>query len=121
APAQPALAPGLAVADVLVVDVADLAHRGLAVHADPPHLARGQLDLRVVAFLGHELGGATRAAHDLAALAVPQLDVVHHGAGGNRLQGQAVAGQDVRALAREHGGAHGQPFRPEDVALLPVR
>ena len=121
AAAQPALAARLAVGDVLVVEVAHLAHGGHAVHVDLAHLARGQLHLGVVAFLGHELGGPARAPHHLPALAVPQLDVVDHGARGDQLQGQAIAGQDVRAVAGEDGLPDLHALGPEDVALLAVR
>ena len=55
-------ATGLAEALVLVVEVADLADRGHAAHVDPADLARGQSDLGVVALLGHQLGGGTRAS-----------------------------------------------------------
>src|SRR5258708_11759511 len=119
--AQPALAAGLSEGNVLVLDVAELAHGGHAHHRDLADLARGHLDLRVVAFLGPGLGLAARRAHHLPALAVAQLDVVDHGADGDRPEGKRVAGQDVRGLAAEDSGAHGQAFRPEDVALLAVR
>ena len=39
------------------------------------------------------------AADELATLAAPELQVVDHGAGGNRAQGQRVPGEDVGAGA----------------------
>src|SRR5919107_3785484 len=76
ADAVPARAPGLAVRDVLVLDVADLADGRVADDGDAPDLARGHAHLRVVAFLGDELREAAGRAHELAALAGPELDVV---------------------------------------------
>ena len=58
-PAQPAVAAGLADRDVLVLEVADLADRRVALDVDLAHLARGQPHLRVVAFLAPS---AARAA-----------------------------------------------------------
>src|SRR5260370_20203977 len=66
APPHPARATGLADADRLVLDVTDLAHGRAAVEVDHPHLARGQTHLRVLALLGHQLGGPTGAPHQLA-------------------------------------------------------
>src|SRR3954468_24063245 len=43
---------GLAEVLILVIEVADLADRGHALDAHAPDLARGQADLRVLAFLG---------------------------------------------------------------------
>src|SRR5437870_8611529 len=53
--ALPAHAPGLADRDVLVIEVADLAHGGHAVERDQPHLARGQPQRRAVPLLGQQL------------------------------------------------------------------
>ena len=106
--------------DVLVVDVADLPHGGRAVDVHLPHLARGELDLRVLALLRHELRGGAGAPHELASLALPELEVVDHGAGGDHLEGERVAGEDVRSLPRHHGLAHLHAVGSEDVALVAV-
>src|SRR6478672_6596720 len=74
--AEPAAAPGLADRDVLVIEIADLADRGEALHVDLADLARRHLDRRVVAFLGDQLHRRSGAARDLSALARSQLDVV---------------------------------------------
>src|SRR5450759_3297634 len=50
--AQPARAPGLADGNVFVVQVANLPDRRHAIDQDAARLARGQLEQRVVAFLG---------------------------------------------------------------------
>src|SRR4026209_903931 len=47
---------GLAEVLVLVVEVADLADSGHALHRDPAHLARRQADGGELAFLGQQLG-----------------------------------------------------------------
>src|SRR5262249_61933511 len=102
-------------------EVPGLADGGEAVGVALAVLAGGTLDLGVLAFLGHELGRRARAANHLPTLALPEFDVVDHRARGDRLQGEAVAGEDVGALAREDGLADLHPLRPEDVALLAVR
>src|SRR5205085_245892 len=74
--AHPALAAGLAQADVHVVGVADRPDRRPARRADAPHLAGRQRDLRPLALAGGQRGaGAGRPAH-LAAAAGLHLDVV---------------------------------------------
>src|SRR5690348_13263259 len=73
---EPAAAAGLADRDVLVIEVADLADRGEALHVDLADLARRHLDRRVLAFLGDQLHRRSGAARDLPALARLQLDVV---------------------------------------------
>src|SRR5437764_3636268 len=70
--AVPARAPGLAVGDVLVLDVAHLADGRVADDGHAPHLARRHAHLRVIAFLGDQLREAARRAHELAALTGPQ-------------------------------------------------
>src|SRR5207247_8755356 len=61
---EPAHAPGLAVGHVLVIEVADLADHRPAQDVEPAHLPRGQPQLRVLAFLGHELAEGPRRAGD---------------------------------------------------------
>src|SRR4051794_26577269 len=119
-PAQPAVAPGLADGDVLMIQVPHLAHGGVALDVHLAHLARGQLDLGPGAVARHELGAAAGAPHHLAALADLELDVVDHRAQGDAAQRQGVADVDLDVLARHHLGAHLQAVRPQDVALLAV-
>src|SRR5256712_2634311 len=95
APAEPADAAGLAVGDVLVLEVADLPDGGAAGQPHAPQLARGELHEGVVALLRHELDGGARAAAELAAAALAQLDVVDHGAGPRQRQPPAAPGPDV--------------------------
>jgi hypothetical protein len=113
-------AAGLADRDVLVVDVAHLADGGHAVDVHLAHFARGQLDLAVLGFLGHELGRTAGRAHHLPALALAQLDVVDHRAGRDHLQRQRIARQDVGRVAREQRHADLEAFGRQDVALLAV-
>src|SRR5258708_3675914 len=120
AAAQPALAPRLAEGDVLVIEVADLADRGVALDVHPPHLARGQLDLRPAAVARHQLRAGAGAAHHLAALAELELDVVDHRAERDEAQRQGVADVDLGLLARHHLRPDRQAVGPDDVALLAV-
>src|SRR5258708_15127154 len=79
----PAIASGLADGDVLVVGVANLSDGRHALDEDLAGLARGQLEERVVAFLGDELNlGSGRAGH-LCTLTGAKLDVVDRRASGN--------------------------------------
>ena len=115
-----ALAAGLADVHVLMVDVADLADRGDAVHGNVAHFAGRQAHQSVFALFRHQLRHVAGAAHQLRALAGVQLDVVDNGADGDIGERQAVARLDVGACAAHHGVAHLQAFRSNDVALFAV-
>src|SRR6266849_6805986 len=116
-PAHPAR---LAHGHVLVVEVADLADGGNALELDLAHLARGQLEVGVVAFLGQELGLGARAPAELPALARLQLDVVHERAEGDVPDGQGIAGQDVGLGPGHDHVARLEAEGGDDVALLAV-
>src|ERR1044072_9557855 len=73
-------APGLAPGNVLVLEVADLADGGVAVDVHLAHLASGAAHLGVDALARHQLRARAGRAHQLAALARLELDVVHLGA-----------------------------------------
>src|ERR1035437_6047053 len=110
-PAEPAVAAGLADGDVLVLEVADLADRGVAVHAHAPELARGHAKKRVRALLRHELRPGSGRARHLPAAARFELDVVHDCAERNRLERKRIPDHDVdrdsgddRLADRETGG-----------------
>jgi hypothetical protein len=99
-PAHPPVAAGLADRHVLVLEVADLTDRRVTLDVHLADLARGQAHLRVGALAGHQLRGRAGRAHELAALAAGQLDVVDRCAEGDRPQRQRVARQDVRGRDR---------------------
>src|SRR5258708_1051768 len=61
--AHPASAARFAPADVLMLQIRDLADRGAALDVDLTHFAARQLELRVSAVLCHELGGNAGRAH----------------------------------------------------------
>src|SRR5579872_1738279 len=61
---------------VFMLDVAQLPDGRAAGDRDLADFARGHAHLRVIAFLGHELRGAAGRAHELAALAGRELDIV---------------------------------------------
>src|SRR5262249_19826262 len=84
------VAPRLAHVDVLVLDVADRADAGAALDRHHPHLARGQAQRGPLALLRHELDRGAGGAAELAATAGRELDVVHHGAGRDVANRQAV-------------------------------
>ena len=113
-------APGLAEVLVLVVQVRHLADGCDAVDADPPDLAGRQADLGVVAFLGEQLGRRPGRAHDLAALAGHQLDVVDRGAERDVRHRQGIADACLGVGAGHDHVADLQAVRQEHVALLAV-
>src|SRR6266567_837059 len=116
-PAHPAR---LAHGDVFVIEISHLAHGGHAFELDLAHLARGELEVGVIAFLGQELGEGARAPAELPALARLQLDVVHEGAEGDVADGQRVAGENIGLRPRHDHVAGLETERRDDVALLPV-
>src|SRR5262247_713503 len=71
--AEPAAAAGLADRHVLVIEIADLPDRRVALDVDLARLARGHLHRREGPFLGDHLHTRSGAARDLAAAAGPQL------------------------------------------------
>src|SRR2546423_7665043 len=86
--AVPTRAPGLAVRDVLVLDVADLSDGRVADDGHASNLARRHAHLRVISLLRDQLREAARRAHELSALARSQFDVVNL-----RPQGDVANGQ----------------------------
>src|SRR5262249_46035374 len=118
--AHPALAAGLAQADVHVVGVADGADRRPARRADASHLARRQRDLRPLPLAGGQgRAGPRRTAH-LAAAAGLHLDVVDRHAQGDPGQRHAVADLGLAVLAADDllPGLH--PLGGQDVGPLAV-
>src|SRR3979409_2445574 len=75
-PAHAALVAGAAHLLVLVLDVAQRADGRAAPHLNDADATRGEADLRVLAFLGHELGHAARRAHELRAASGLELHAV---------------------------------------------
>ncbi len=119
-PSEPAPATRLAHLEVAVIGVAHLANGRQAGHQDPTHLAAGQAQLSVVAFLRQHLSASPRGAGHLAAAAGLQLDVVHHGAERNVAQGQCIADPNLGFGARHDLVADLEANRRQDVALLAV-
>ena len=112
-----ALAASLAQVDVLVVDVGDLADNCGAVDRHIAHLTRGQTNQSVAILLSHQLSHVASGTNQLSAAAGIQLDVVDDGTDGDVLEGQAVAGLDVGALAADDNIADLQAVGSDDVAL----
>ena len=81
--AQVASTARLAQVLVFVIEVADLANRGHALHRQPADLARRHAHLGELAFLGQQLRGGAGRTDDLAAPAGHELDVVDGGAEGD--------------------------------------
>ena len=112
-----ALAASLAQVDVLVVEVGNNADGGDAVQTNVAHLTGGQTDQSVTILLSHQLSHNASGADQLAALAGVELDVVDHGTDGDVLEGQGVAGLDVRVGTSHDNVTDLQAVRSQDVAL----
>ena len=104
--AAPAGAAGLAAGEVRVVGVAELADRGATGEADAAQLAGGEPDDAVALLLGLQLRAGAGAAHQLAAAARLELDVVDRRTRRDVLERQRVAGLDVGAGAGLDRVAH---------------
>src|SRR6185312_12187549 len=115
--AQPDIAARLADGNILVVHVTDLADRRHAINQDLAGLARRQLDQCVLAFFCDELCGAAGRTHHLRALARLELNVVHRRAGGDVLERQCIAHQDVGIRSADDLLPYLQPHWLKDVAL----
>src|SRR5215470_8953674 len=63
---------------VFMVEVADLANRGHAIHGKLPNFSRGQLDQRNVALFAEQLRRSSRRTNDLSTTSRIQLEVVNH-------------------------------------------
>src|SRR5258705_7261903 len=117
----PAIASGLADGDVLVVGVANLANGRHALDEDLAGLARGQLEERVIAFLGDELNLGAGGTGHLRALAGAKFDVVNRRTGGDVLERQSVADENICVGAAHDRLTDGETDGLNDVALLAVR
>ena len=111
------LAAGLTDVDVAVVFVADLADDGAAFHLDQAIFAGGQTNLRISAFLCHQLSLLTCCADELSAAADVQFDAGDDGTPGDVGDGQAVAGLDVCCGAGFHHVASLQAGLRDDISL----
>src|SRR5205814_6993158 len=105
---------------VLVLDVADLTHRGAAAHVDHADAARRKPDLRVLAFLRHGLRRRARRANERRAATGLQLDPVDLRSGRDVLERQVVPDASLGVASREDLIADTQVVRRDDVALLAV-
>src|SRR5436309_2016520 len=95
----PTCAAGLSEGFVLMVEVANLANRGHALHGKLTNFPGRQLHKSYLAFLAQQLRRAARGTHHLSAAPGIQLQVMHHRAGGNVLELQRIAGKNVRPFA----------------------
>ena len=111
------LAAGLAQVDVLMVNVGNDADGGDAVQTNVAHLTGRQTNQSVAVLLRHQLSHDASGTDQLAALAGVELNVVDHGTNGDVLEGQSVAGLDVRVGASHNGVADLQAVGSQDVAL----
>src|SRR5581483_8342888 len=105
---------------VLVLGVAHLPDRRVAILVDPADFARRQANLRVTVRAGHQRGSGARGANHLTALAGDQFDIMNRQTNGDRPQRQIVPeiGSGVRTA--DDFGPDLQADRRDDVTLLAV-
>src|ERR1035437_1772597 len=120
-PAEPAVAAGLPDRDVLVLEVSDLADRGIAVDEDLPELAGRDAEEGVVSFLRHQLRAGPCRAGELRALDGLELDRMDDRADRDRPERQGVPRDDVGREPRDDDLADLEAVRRDDVPLLAVR
>ena len=89
-------------------EITDLTDRGLAFHEHAPHLAGGQPDLGVIAFLGHQLSKGTGGPDELCTSPDPEFHVMDQGAQGDVFEWNRIARLDIRPLAADNLIAHVQ-------------
>src|SRR2546430_14901659 len=118
--AQPAAAAGLATGLVLVLDVTDLAERGLAADVNPAQLAARHPDHGVIALFRQQLSTCAGGPDQLTAATEGELDVVHGRTHRDVLQRERVADPDGRLRPRLDRVANLQADWSEDVALLSI-
>src|SRR5262245_22951404 len=78
AKSQPAHTARLAPGDVFLIGITDLTNGSAALSQYSAQFAGGQLEQRIVAFFGHQLGSETGAPHQLSTLPDLKLDIVQH-------------------------------------------
>src|SRR5487761_146948 len=117
---MPARAARLAVGDVFMVQIAELADGSHALERKLPRFPGRQLDESNIALLAEQLRRAAGGTHELAALAGRHLEIVNHGAGRNIADRQRVAREDVGGLAVLHGHADFESHGMQDVTLLAI-
>src|SRR5882757_477740 len=113
----PAICTGFTDGDVLMVRVANLANRCHALHQNPAGLARGQLQQGICALLRYQLRARSSRTHHLRALTRTKLNVVHRCTGGDVLERQSIANQNIGLWSAHDLLPNLQSNRLQDVAL----
>src|SRR5205823_13237460 len=120
-PAEPATPSRLAVRDVLVIEVSDLADHRPTLNVETAHFSRRQAELRVFAFLRHQLAERSGAARHPRRAAGEQLDVVDVGAERNVPERETVPELDLGVRAGLNHLAHLEAVGRQDVTALAVQ
>ena len=108
--AEPPFPPRLAEAQVLGIDVPDLADRGPAFHEDLPDLSGRKPNLGIARFLGHQLAVSAGRADQLPSPADLKFHIVDQGSQRNVLQRNSIPGLDIRLFAADDLIPDGQPW-----------
>ena len=118
--ALPAVAACLAELLALMLIVADLADAGATPAMKLAHLAGRKLHKNIIAFLRHQLGRNSGAAHQLRAFADLHLDIVDDAAKGHVAHGKTVARLDINSIAGDDFVTDANTKRGKNITLLPV-
>ena len=74
---QPSFPAGLSKIDILMGHIAQLPDGGFAFYQNHTNFPRGQLNLGITIFLGHQLGISAGTAHNLPTLAKSQFNIMN--------------------------------------------
>ena len=109
---------GLTDLDVLVLDIADLTDRSLAVKTDEADFTGGKSDLSHAVLLSHQLCSSAGGADELRALARVKLNVVDEGTDGDIRDRKRVAGLDIGISAGVNDIAVLQTLRSDECSFF---
>ncbi len=119
-PTHVAAASRFAVADIGMVNVADLAYYSIALAGNVAKLAAGKTDKGIFAFLSHELSHDAGASCKLCALSGVKLNVVDESTNRNVGERKSVSCDDIRLRSGNDFVAGFYTVRSNDISLLAI-
>src|SRR5215203_3668959 len=116
----PAGPSGFTDADILVIEIADLADGGHARSEDAAHFSRLQTNLHIVAIPTHDLRRSSGAPDQLTALTGPEFNIMDGRSQWHAGQSQGIPRPDFRLGTRLNLVVHLQSHRRQNVALFSI-
>ena len=118
--AEPSFPPCLAEAQVLGIEVPNLADRGPAFQKNLPHLSGRKPHLGIARFLGHELAVSAGRTDQLTSPANLEFQIVDQGSQRNVIQRNGIPRFDVRLFAADDRIPHGNLGRGDNIPFFAV-